>query len=184
MQNLHIGKYYNGHQIKNTNNTKTTNNTNNTINSNNARNTTLMNYIIHILIFKEYPTDDHLVQHMGNFHNYVDRYIDEEKGQFVLNEERTVKVFSKSCEICKRPISSGAEAKAHFSRVHFGDQLKQEFSIDGMKKCPKCSKGFENSTSVLSHVGSFHDEVCTLYNGERQPIPPQMKSQIRFPTLC
>ena len=94
---------------------------------------------------------------MGNFHNYVDKYIDVEKGQFVLNEERTVKVFSKSCGICKRSISSGAEVKAHFSRVHFGDQLRQEFSIE--KKCPKCSKGFENSTSVLSHVGSFHDEV-------------------------
>ena len=54
---------------------------------------------------------------------------------------------------------------------HFSDQLQLEFppGEGKTKKCGKCGKSFGkvSSSTVVAHVGSFHDEVhfikvCTL----------------------
>jgi len=120
------------------------------------------------ICIKSYPTDDHLVQHMGNFHSKVDVYVQEDFGkELILNQERTVRIFNWSCNICKKEFSSGTAVKSHFATVHFSGELKREWNIPESKKnrkCPKvvCNKGFDQGVPigpVLGHVGSFHDEV-------------------------
>jgi len=120
------------------------------------------------ICLKEYPTDDHLVQHMANFHSKVDVYIKKEFGKhMILNQERTVRITNWSCKKCKKDFSSGNAIKSHWSTIHFSGELKREWNIPETgknRKCPKieCNKGFEpgtNAANVLSHVGSFHDEI-------------------------
>jgi len=109
-----------------------------------------------------YPTDDHLVQHFGNFHNWVDKYLTA-KNLYILNEERTVHVQNKQCPICQLPVF-GARLKAHMSMVHFKDKILTEFKVTA-RRCPKCNKAFETNTSAIAaHIGCFHDEVLKYAN--------------------
>ena len=111
---------------------------------------------------KKYPTADHLIQHMGNFHCMIDKYL-VKKGLRVVSKEKTARLLSWRCEICKVNQASSAALKSHLSVKHFSKQLLAEFPVGRgkLKRCPKCFKQFEQSSvsTVLAHVGSFHDEV-------------------------
>jgi len=129
----------------------------------------------------KYPTADHLIQHMGNFHCIIDKYL-VKKGLRIISEEKTVKLRSWKCEFCQLHTNSNAALKCHLSVKHYQKQLAAEFPIERgkNKKCPKCYKLFEGSSinSVIAHVGSFHDEVIKyamdvidLYEGDKDKIP-------------
>ena len=129
----------------------------------------------------QYPTEDHLIQHMGNFHCIIDKYL-VKKGLRIISEEKTVKLRSWKCEFCQVVTNSNAALKCHLSVKHYQKQLAAEFPVERgkNKKCPKCYKLFEGSSlnSVIAHVGSFHDEVIKyaidvidLYEGDRDKIP-------------
>ena len=111
---------------------------------------------------KKYPTEDHLLQHMGNFHCKIDQYL-VKKGLRIISQEKTVKLMSFVCNICKSVQTSSAALKSHLAVKHYQKELLAEFPIHKgkMKKCPKCFKLFEVSSvgTVVAHVGSFHDEV-------------------------
>ena len=111
---------------------------------------------------KKYPTEDHLIQHMGNFHCMIDKYL-VRKGLRVVSREKTARLLSWRCEICKVNQASSAALKSHLSVKHFSKQLLAEFPVGRgkLKRCPKCFKTFDQSSvsTVLAHVGSFHDEV-------------------------
>ena len=111
---------------------------------------------------KKYPTEDHLIQHMGNFHCMIDKYL-VKKGLRVVSKEKTARLLSWRCEICKVNQASSAALKSHLSVKHYSKQLLAEFPVGRgkLKKCPKCFKLFDQSSvsTVLAHVGSFHDEV-------------------------
>ena len=111
---------------------------------------------------KRYPTEDHLIQHMGNFHCMIDKYL-VKKGLRVVSKEKTARLLSWRCELCKVNQASSAALKSHLSVKHFSKQLLAEFPVGRgkLKKCPKCFKLFDQSSvsTVLAHVGSFHDEV-------------------------
>jgi len=112
---------------------------------------------------KKYPTSDHLLQHVGNFHCKIDQYL-VKKGLRIVSKEKTAKLRSLMCEICKMNQVSSAALKSHMAVKHFQKELLAEFPISRQaksKKCPKCFKLFENTSvsTVVAHVGSFHDEV-------------------------
>ena len=111
---------------------------------------------------KRFPTEDHLVQHLGNFHCKIDHYLIK-KGLRIITKEKTAKLRSFQCEICKVQQTSSAALKSHMSVKHFQKELLAEFPISRgkAKKCPKCFKMFDMSSlsTVVAHVGSFHDEV-------------------------
>lgn len=113
---------------------------------------------------KIYPTSDHLFHHMGNFHGSitVDRYLEAENFE-VLTKEKTIKLETFNCELCKKEHTSSAALKSHLATKHFHPELAAEFSIgeNKCKKCPKCNKLFESGgkSAVISHLGSYHDEV-------------------------
>jgi len=109
-----------------------------------------------------YPTQDHLVQHMGNFHSLVDRYLIK-KGLRIISSEKTIKLLNWNCTLCQAQLPSSSALKAHLSVKHYARELAAEFPVESSrnKKCPKCYKQFEGSSvsTVIGHVGSFHDEV-------------------------
>ena len=110
----------------------------------------------------KYPTEDHLIQHMGNFHCMIDKYL-VKKGLRVVSKEKTAKLLSWRCEICKVNQASSSALKSHLSVKHYQRQLLAEHPIGRgkVKKCPKCFKMFEQSSvsTVVAHIGSYHDEV-------------------------
>jgi len=129
----------------------------------------------------KFPTEDHLIQHMGNFHCIIDKYL-VKKGLRIISEEKTVKLRSWKCEFCQVLTNSNAALKSHLAVKHYQKQLAAEFPVERgrNKKCPKCYKLFEGSSlnSVIAHVGSFHDEVIKyaidvidLYEGDKEKIP-------------
>ena len=111
---------------------------------------------------KKYPTEDHLLQHMGNFHCKIDQYL-VQKGLRIVSKEKTAKLLSWRCEICKTNQVSSVALKSHMAVKHFHRELLAEFPISRGKdkKCPKCFKKFDMGSvnTVVAHVGSFHDEV-------------------------
>jgi len=115
-----------------------------------------------IICMKKFPTGDHLVQHMGNFHCVIDKYL-VKKGLRIISEEKTVKLLSWKCECCQLNLNSSAALKSHLAVKHYQKELNAEFPVEGdkVKKCPKCHKIFEGSSisTVVAHIGSFHDEV-------------------------
>jgi len=128
-----------------------------------------------------YPTEDHLIQHMGNFHCIIDKYL-VKKGLRIISEEKTVKPRSLKCEFCGVLRNNCADLKNHLSVKHFQKQLAAEFPCERgrNKRCPKCYKTFEGSglSAVVAHVGSFHDEVIKyaidvldLHPSDREKIP-------------
>ena len=112
---------------------------------------------------KRYPTSDHLLQHLGNFHCKIDSYLIR-KGLRIVSKEKTAKLQSWRCYICNADQASSSALKSHLSVKHFQKELLAEFPIargKQVKKCPKCFKVFDNHgvSTVVAHVGSFHDEV-------------------------
>jgi len=133
------------------------------------------------ICMKVYNTDDHLVQHMANFHSYVDKYM-KECNLDILNQERTVRVLTHYCSSCERSTSDSTDMKNHLSIKHFNKQLIREHGLDPSSvthKCPKCGKVFSGNILLLvKHLGSFHDEVLkyaeksiVLEEGERDFVP-------------
>lgn len=109
-----------------------------------------------------FPTHDHLLQHLGNFHCLIDPYL-VRKGLRMVSHEKTIRLKSWRCEICQVAQPSSSALKAHLSVKHFYKELKAEFPTASAKdrKCPKCYKTYEGSTVafVIGHIGSIHDEV-------------------------
>jgi hypothetical protein len=111
-----------------------------------------------------FPTHDHLLQHLGNFHCLIDPYL-ARRGLRMVSHEKTVRLRSWRCEICQENQSSAGGLKAHLAMKHFSRELRAEFPAVGRqgkeRKCPKCFKVFEGSTvaKVVGHIGSAHDEV-------------------------
>jgi len=114
------------------------------------------------ICMKKFPTEDHLIQHMGNFHSIIDKYL-VKKGLRIFSNEKTVKLLSWRCEFCKVNQTSSAALKSHLSVKHYQKEILAEFPIEKgkTKRCPKCYKIFEGASisTVVGHVGSFHDEV-------------------------
>ena len=110
----------------------------------------------------KYPTEDHLIQHMANFHSMIDKYL-LTKGLRVVSKEKSAKLLSWKCEICKVNQASSSALKSHLSVKHYQRELLAEHPIGPgkVKKCPKCSKLFDQTSlsTVVAHVGSYHDEV-------------------------
>ena len=109
-----------------------------------------------------FPTHDHLLQHLGNFHCLINPYL-VRKGLRMVSHEKTIRLKSWRCEICQGAQPSSSALKAHLSVKHFYKELKTEFPTASAKerKCPMCYKTYEGSTVafVIGHIGSFHDEV-------------------------
>ena len=118
-----------------------------------------------------FPTSEHLLQHMGNFHTAItlDRYLGG-KGKLPLTVEWTAKIKNLKCSICDIEKKSSALLKSHLAINHFSDQLNREFPAGKgkSKKCWKCSKVFSGPGSLslrTGHLGSFHDEVLKYAAG-------------------
>ena len=115
---------------------------------------------------KNFPSKDHLVQHMGNFHSQIDKYL-MKRGLRIMKvgsiPDRPVKILSGKCGICNKAHSSSTALKSHLSVKHFQKEILAEFPIeDGpTKRCPKCYQEFHNTSvsTVVGHIGSVHDEV-------------------------
>jgi len=133
------------------------------------------------ICMRKYPTEDHLIQHMGNFHCIIDKYL-VKKGLRIISEEKTVKLMSWRCEFCKTNQNSSAALKSHLAAKHYQKELMAEFPVERRKdkRCPKCYKLFEGGSigSVIAHVGSFHDEVVKyamdvldLHEQDKDKIP-------------
>jgi len=109
-----------------------------------------------------FPTHDHLLQHLGNFHCLIDPYL-VRKGLRMVSHEKTIRLKSWRCEICQVAQPSAFALKTHLSVKHFYKELKAEFPTASAKerKCPKCYKTYGGSTVafVIGHIGSIHDEV-------------------------
>jgi len=114
------------------------------------------------ICMRKYPTEDHLIQHLGNFHCLIDKYL-VKKGLRIISSEKTVKLLSWRCEFCKVNQTSSAALKSHLAVKHYQKELIAEFPVERgkTKRCPKCYKIFDGSSisTVVGHVGSFHDEV-------------------------
>eukprot|EP00092_Neocalanus_flemingeri_P039578 GFUD01043099.1.p1 GENE.GFUD01043099.1~~GFUD01043099.1.p1 ORF type:complete len:1056 (-),score=199.66 GFUD01043099.1:173-3037(-) len=114
------------------------------------------------ICMRKYPTEDHLIQHMGNFHCLIDKYL-VKKGLRIISSEKTIKLLSWRCEFCKTNQTSSAALKSHLAVKHYQKELLAEFPVERgkNKRCPKCYKLFDNASvsTVIGHVGSFHDEV-------------------------
>ena len=111
---------------------------------------------------KRYPTHDHLLQHLANFHCLIDPYL-VRRGLRMVSHEKTIKLLSLRCEVCQETHASSSALKAHMAVKHFSRELRAEFpgAATKEKKCPKCFKLFEGSSvaTVIGHLGSQHDEV-------------------------
>ena len=109
-----------------------------------------------------FPTHDHLLQHLGNFHCLIDPYL-VRKGLRMVSHEKTIRLKGARCEICQVAQPSTFALKTHLSVKHFYKELKAEFPTASAKerKCPKCYKTYAGSTVafVIGHIGSIHDEV-------------------------
>ena len=110
----------------------------------------------------KFPTHDHLLQHLGNFHCLIDPYL-QKKGLRLVSFEKTIRLKSWRCEICQMVHPTAKALKVHLSVKHFYKELKAEFPTASARerKCPKCYKTYEGSTVafVIGHIGSIHDEV-------------------------
>jgi len=132
------------------------------------------------ICMKKFPTDDHLLQHMGNFHCIIDKYL-LNKGLKIISEEKSVKLLSWKCEFCQLNMNSSAALKSHLAVKHYQKELVAEFPVerDKAKTCPKCFKVFESSSlsTVVAHIGSFHDEVVK-YAIDKLDLHEEDKSKI------
>ena len=116
------------------------------------------------ICMKKYPTTDHLLQHMGNFHTALtlDQYLLSE-GREILTIEWTVKLLNPRCPFpsCTVEGKTSAQMKDHLATKHFASELKKEFPAEQSKniRCAKCAKTFKNKSLRIGHIGAFHDEV-------------------------
>jgi len=114
------------------------------------------------ICLRAFPSSNHLVRHMGNFHSYVDQCLVED-GMHFISMETTIKLLSLECGLCGDVKATSAELKNHLSYVHFSKELEREFPGDHPvhknKRCDRCGKVFNSSSARIKHVGSFHDQV-------------------------
>ena len=89
------------------------------------------------------PTQDHLVQHMGNFHSYVNCYLIRE-GLGTISSEKTIRLLYTTCYLCNASFGSSSHLKNHMSVKHFQRKLRAEWEV--VKSCLKCYKPFEGAS--------------------------------------
>jgi len=133
------------------------------------------------ICLRDFHTPKNLVEHLGNFHSYVDQCLVKDNLNYV-SKENTIKLQSRECGFCGEMMTKASDLKNHLSYVHFRKELEREFPEDNSthrkSRCDRCGKIFNSDTVRIRHIGSFHDQVLkyakqfiTVTDDDAQLIP-------------
>ena len=108
----------------------------------------------------EFPNNEHLVYHMGNFHRKFQKYLQQDGHDFFqLFGRFKLERFICGIESCGRESQNLTQLKLHLSTSHFSKKLSREFPEGGHSPCiSACPKIFPNEAKRLYHIGSTHNE--------------------------